>query len=238
VVRERPAQLHGERRERAGFLVEQVPEEPGGAAHGLTGIVQNVVESRQALEEKAGEDVDARRMPQVEPVDLQAFTERREIGLLRVAVRGVHGKSSGDDDVRTGPQQFERCLKADLYPSTRHQSNVARQIGRLLALGVVELAARVAEGIVIAVHPCERLLANVASALLAKLGSLDQVLGPRPLEPQGRVRGRAPLHAQSGRRDYLPIMRLGRLPFAASESLRHPRQFVPLRLGHEARERQ
>src|SRR4051812_32363526 len=109
-------------------------------AHRLTSIVENVVEARQSLEQKPREDLDARRMPQIEPVNLQPIAKAGEVRLLRVTIRGVDRKSGGDDDVRTGPQQLERSLEPDLHAGAGHERVMPRQVGRLLALRIVEVA--------------------------------------------------------------------------------------------------
>ena len=77
-------------------------EETRRPAHGLAGIVDDVVEPRQTLDQEPCEQFDARSMPQIETVDLQAPAEGRKIGLPGVAVGGIDGKTRGDDDVRTG----------------------------------------------------------------------------------------------------------------------------------------
>src|ERR1700733_247607 len=136
------------------------------AAHGLAGVVQNVVEPRQPFGQESREYFDARRMPQIEPMDLQAPAKLRKIGFFRVAAGCVDRKTRGHDDMRTGTQELEGCLKADLDPGTGDQRIVAIEIGCLPALGVIEVAADIAQGIIVAMHLREGLLADVAGAVL------------------------------------------------------------------------
>jgi hypothetical protein len=63
---------------------------------------------------------------------------------------------------------------------------VAAQVRVLLALGVVEVAARLAHRIVVAMNPGERLLAHIAIALLAEAGPLVEVFRLRRFQPQWR----------------------------------------------------
>ena len=146
------------------FARQKMLKESRRPAHGLTGVVENVIEPRQTLIEKACEALDAGRMPQVEPVNLQALAEAGEIRLLRVSRGRVHRKPCRHDHVRTGSQQFERSLESDLDACTGDERISPAKIGRLLALRVVEIAAALTHGIVVTVRPDEGLLADVAIA--------------------------------------------------------------------------
>ncbi len=144
VTRKRAAPLLGKRGGRFGFAGKKVLEETRRTAHGLAGVVENVVEPRQPLEQKSREDFDARSMPQVEAVDLQTRAEGRKIRFPRIAVGGIHRKAGGDDDMRAGSQEFQGGLKTDLHPGAGDQRVVTVEIRRLLALGIIEVAARIA----------------------------------------------------------------------------------------------
>src|ERR1700676_2578612 len=100
-------------------------------------------------------------MAQIETVDLEGSGESGEIRLLRVSFGRIDRKARGDDDVRTGPQEFEGGLKADLDPGAGDERIVSAEISRLFALGVVEVAASGAQRIVIAMHHCKGFFADV-----------------------------------------------------------------------------
>src|SRR6202011_2287210 len=162
VIRERTPPALGKGGDRFGFFGEKVLEEARRPAHGLARVIENVVEPWQSLHQEPREELDARGMPQIETVDLQTLVKDRVIRLLRVPVGRVDGKAGGDDDVRTGPQELERCLKADLDPSAGNERIVAVEVSGLPALGTIEVAARMAHGVVVAMHLHEGLLADVA----------------------------------------------------------------------------
>src|SRR6185312_13991330 len=90
-----------------GLASQQMVKESRRPSHGLAGVVQNVVEPWQALEQVAREQLDARCVPQIEAVNLQTLAERRKIPFLGVALGGVDGESARDHDVRAGSQQFQ-----------------------------------------------------------------------------------------------------------------------------------
>src|SRR4029079_4840938 len=97
VIREHTAQIRREAGHRLRFALKQMFEEPGRPAHRLARVVEDVVEARKPLDEKLREELDARRVTQVESVDLQALSERRKIRLLRVAIRRIDRKARRDD---------------------------------------------------------------------------------------------------------------------------------------------
>src|SRR6187431_1207961 len=108
-------------------------------------------------------------------MDLQPLAKRRKIRLSRIAVGGIDRKARRDDDMRPGAQKFERSLIADLHARAGYQRVLAVQVRALLALGVVEVAARLAHGIVVAMHFGEGLLADVAIALFIETGPAVEV---------------------------------------------------------------
>src|SRR5260370_7974198 len=86
------------------------------STHGLARVVEKVVQPRQPLDQESREEFDARGMTQIETVDLEPLAEGGEIRLLRIPVGPVDRKARGDDDVRTGPPEFEGALQPDLDP--------------------------------------------------------------------------------------------------------------------------
>src|SRR5262245_51650621 len=76
VACEGAAQCLWKRRDGGRFARQQVLEESCRPPHRLAGVVQDVVESRQALGEESREQLDARRVSQIQAVNLQALAER------------------------------------------------------------------------------------------------------------------------------------------------------------------
>src|SRR6202167_3869597 len=68
VTRERTARGCGRRGEPLGFSRQKVLEETGRASHGLAGVIDDVVEPWQSLGQESREQLDARRVPQIETV--------------------------------------------------------------------------------------------------------------------------------------------------------------------------
>ena len=115
------------------------------------------------------ERLDARRVAQVEPEDLQPVPPLGEVRLLRVAGGGVAGKAGGDDEVRPGAQQLEPRLVPDLHPPAGQERHGPAQVRELGSLGEVERGARRAHLVVEVMQRGEVGLADVAVLLLACL---------------------------------------------------------------------
>jgi hypothetical protein len=77
-----------------------VAVEVGRPAHRLARVVDDEVEPVARREQVRAERLDARRVPQVEPEDLEPLAPVGEVGLLRVARRGVAREARGDDQLR------------------------------------------------------------------------------------------------------------------------------------------
>src|SRR5579859_6494905 len=138
-------------------------------------------------------------------MDLEPVAEAGEVRLPRVAVGCVDRKACSHNYTSTRAQEFQGCLKPYFHPRAGDQRVLAAQVRGLLAFCVVEITARLAHGVVVAVHPHKRLLADIARALLVKLRSLTRVLGLWRLEPQGRVHFGLPLDPQAGALDDLAV---------------------------------
>ncbi len=87
------------------------------------------------------EGLDARRVAQIEPEDLEPVAPFVEVDLLHVAVRRVAWKARGDDELRARPQQLDPGLIPDLHAPAREERHATREVCGLRALGVVEVAA-------------------------------------------------------------------------------------------------
>src|SRR5688572_24762697 len=76
--------------------------ELGRTAHGLTGVVDDEVESVTGGEKLATERLNAGSVPQVEAEDLQPVAPLAEVRLGSVAGGRVAGKSGSDNEVGAG----------------------------------------------------------------------------------------------------------------------------------------
>src|SRR5690606_30959475 len=114
------------------------------------------------LDQFGAERFDAGRMPQVEAENFQAMAPVGEVGLLRVALRGVAWEAGGHDQRAARAQQLQSGLVADLHPSAGEQRDAPGQVGSLGALAEVELRARRAELVVEVVDLGVILLGDVA----------------------------------------------------------------------------
>ena len=181
-----------------GFPRQQMLKESRRPAHRLARVVEDVVEARQPLGRNRVNSSTLGVWRRSSPWICSRSRYEAKSGSCEYRSAASTGKARRDDDVRAGAQQFERRLVADLDPRARDQRVVAAEIGGLLALGVVEVAARLAHRIVVAMHLRERLLADVAVAFLVQARPLVEVFRLRRLEPQRRKYRRAALDAQPG----------------------------------------
>jgi hypothetical protein len=81
--------LCGHRARRRALCVQHVPVELRRAAHRLAGVVDDEVEPLVRRPKMLAEALDARRVPQVEPEDLEAIAPVVEVALLGVPGCGV-----------------------------------------------------------------------------------------------------------------------------------------------------
>src|SRR5688572_32657971 len=110
-----PARVLGHRLQRRRLPVHHVAVEIGRAAYRLARVIDDEVEARTGGQQLAAERLDARRVPQIEPEDLETVSPVGEIGLARISLSGVAGEARGDDHLRARAQQLERGLVADFY---------------------------------------------------------------------------------------------------------------------------
>ena len=145
---EQPLHLGGEGELGRALELQHVPVELGRPAHGLAGVVDDVVEPLVGREQVVAELLDARRVAQIEAVDLEPVLPVGEIGLLRVAGGRVAREPRRHDQVGAGAEQLDPGLVADLHPAARQHRDAALEVGGLRPLGEVELGARRAELVV------------------------------------------------------------------------------------------
>ena len=127
------------------------------------------------------ERLDARRVAQVEPVDLEPVAPVGEVRLLGVAGRRVAREARRHDQVRAGAQQLDPGLVADLHPPAGQHRHAALEVGGLRPLREVERGARRAQLVVEVVQLAVGLLADVAVLLLDRLAtSSSRSAGSKP----------------------------------------------------------
>ena len=143
--------------------------EVGWPADGLAGVVDDEIEPVAGGQQLVAEGFDARRVAEIETEDLEPVAPVGEVRLHGVAGRRVAGESGGDDQPRAGPEELDPRLVADLDPPAGQQRHAAAEVGRLGALGEVELGARRTELVVEVVDVGELLLADVAVLGLDRL---------------------------------------------------------------------
>ena len=197
---------------RAPLSLHQVSVEAGRASHRLAGVVDDEVEAGLVLQQLAAEELDAGRMPQIEPVDRQPVAPLREVLLGRVAAGRVVGEAGGHEHPRAGAEELDRRLVADLHPCAGDQRGPSREVAGPVAALEVELATVDAEVIVEVVERPVLGLADVAIArrvqLAGRLGSLGRRL---PHQLAGRVAARRredrrrPLAADRARVEHLLV---------------------------------
>src|SRR3546814_3513190 len=107
--------------ERRRLEVGHVAVELGRAPHGLAGVVHDVVEPAAGAGQVLAERLHARRVAQVEAVDLEPVAPLVDVGLAAVAQRRVTGAAGGDDQRPTRPPQLVAGRVPDLLPATDKQ---------------------------------------------------------------------------------------------------------------------
>ena len=175
VVAEQAAHVGGHRLLRRGLRSEHVPVELGRPPHRLARVRDDEVEPLARRAQMRAEGLDARRVPQVEPEDLEPVAPLLEVRLGRVARRRVARKARRHDQLRAGAEQLDPGLVADLDAAAREQRDPSAQVGRLRALAEVERRARGAELVVERVDVLVALLADVAMLRLDDLAELRLV---------------------------------------------------------------
>ena len=90
----------GSRLRRGVLSLEHVPVELGRPAHGLAGVVDDEVEPVVVRAQVVAERLDARRVAQVEPEDLEPVAPLLEVVLACVPLGRVAGEARGHDEVR------------------------------------------------------------------------------------------------------------------------------------------
>ena len=121
------------------------------------------------------ERLDARRVPEIEPEDLEPVAPLLEIRLGRVARRRIAREARRHDQLRARAEELDPSLVADLHPAAGQQRHPAAQVCCLRALAEVEGRARRTELVVEGVDVLVALLADVAVLRLDDLTELRLV---------------------------------------------------------------
>ena len=166
--------------QRGGFGFHHVRVELGRTAHGLAGVVDDEVQARVLGRQFAAEGLHARRVAQVQAEDLQPVRPVAEIGFVGITRRRIAREAGGDDQLRTGAQQLQARLVADLDPPAGQQRDAPAQVGQFGALEEIELRAVRAHLVVEVVDQGVFLLAHVAVAQLRRFQWLADFLHAVP----------------------------------------------------------
>ena len=215
--------------ERALLAVQQVRVKAGRPPHGLRGVVREDVEPPEPRFQVAREQLDARRVAQVEAVELEALAPLREVGLGGVAARGVAGKARGGDHAGARAEHLQRGLVTDLQTRAGDDRDAPVEPRGLRALLPVERGARRAHRVVEEVHAAERDFADVAIARLEELRAAGCRLVVRAIDHRlaRRREQRCPLSgADAGREDDARVVSLLLDAIATAQRLREANALV------------
>src|SRR5258706_13000226 len=115
--------------------------EIGRAADSLAGVVDDEVQSLLRRQHFLAERFDARRMPEIEAVDLESVGPLIEIVLAGVAAGRVARKPRSHDQTRARAKELDTCLIADFDASPGEQGSAATQIRKLSAFREILIGA-------------------------------------------------------------------------------------------------
>ena len=135
--------------------------EVGRTADGLTRVVDDEVQPLLRCQHLLAKRFHARRVPQVESVDLEPVGPVAEVVLPRVAHGRIAGKACRDDEARAGAKQLDPGLVPDLHTPTSEQCDTSRQIREFCTLREILVRARHAQAVVEMVDRRESRLADV-----------------------------------------------------------------------------
>ncbi len=179
-------------REGSCLLFHHVLVERWRTAHRLAGVVDDEVQPVPAVEQHLAECFHARRVPEIQSVDVEPVSPVAKIRFRCVARRRVPREPGRHDELGPAAQQLESCLVADLDPATGEQCHPAAQVGEFGALDEVEVGARRAHLVVEMVQLGEVLLADIAVLPLIhpRPGPILRLVGVRWKVLRGKVLGR------------------------------------------------
>ena len=126
-------------------------------------------------EQFAAERFHARRVSQIEAVDLEPIAPVGKVRFLRVSRREARGKPRRHDQARARAQKLQASLIPDLHAPACQQRDSSAQIGELAALREVCVAARRAQAIVKVMDRRVHLLADVTAPRIVNLSTLPSV---------------------------------------------------------------
>ncbi len=110
-------------------------------AHRLAGVVDDEIQAVAGLAQMPAKRLHARRVPQIEPENLQPVAPFGKVRFLRVARRRIARKTRRHNQMRPGPEQFDAGLIADFDAAAGEQRHAPAQIRQLGPLAKVQFRA-------------------------------------------------------------------------------------------------
>lgn len=141
----------------------QVAVESRRTSDRLAGIVQDEVEPRQCLTKMIRKGFNARRVSQIDAVNLKSCRPVGTVVFGRETRGGISRKSSCHNDLATSSQKLQRCVIPDFDSATREQSKATRQIERPLPTLPVQFGTARTKGVVEKMDAIEILFADVTA---------------------------------------------------------------------------
>jgi hypothetical protein len=149
--------------------------EVGRAADGLAGVADDEIEAVACGKQMTAEGFDAGSVAEIKAEDFEAVRPGIEIGLSGVAGCGVARETSGDDEMRARPQEFDARLIADFNAPTGKERDTAREVGEFRALAEVEFRAGGAELVIEMMNDRVVALADIAVLRLAHFADVRPI---------------------------------------------------------------
>ena len=177
-----------QRLERSRLNIHHVFVEPGWAAHGLTGVVDDGIEPLARCRYMGAECLDTWRVAQVKAEDLEPVAPLGEVRFGCVTRCSVAREACGDDQFSAASEQLDAGLISDFDASACEEDDHAGHVGELAALVKVQGRAGRAELVVEVVDLAISDLADIAVLrfeCLAERSTVGSVLDVALLEVVG-----------------------------------------------------
>src|SRR4051812_19444538 len=98
------------------------------APHGLAGVIDDEIETFAGGEYVTAKRFNARGVAKIKSEDFQAMPPGLKIGLGAVAHGGVTREAGGYDKLRSGAEEFDARLEADLHSSAGQERDSTLQV--------------------------------------------------------------------------------------------------------------
>ncbi len=109
--------------------------------HGLAGVVDDEIQPRIFRHHMLAKCLHARRVPQIEPENLQPMSPLLKIRFGGITHRRVARKPCGHDELRAAAEQLDAGLITDLHATAGEQRHAPAQVGQFAALAEIQLRA-------------------------------------------------------------------------------------------------